>query len=69
MARFDSDAYNKLFPRKEEVEHVETVVNTFRPTETKLENESVEETSVETNVETDVVDNTEVDSDGNNTDN
>lgn len=49
MSKFNSDAYDKLFPIKEEVEHVETVVPTFTPTDDRLEDDS--ETTVETSVE------------------
>ena len=31
--RFNSEAYSKAFPRKEPQEKVETVVDTFRPTQ------------------------------------
>ena len=59
MSKFNSDAYDKLFPRKEEVEHVETVVPTFTPTDDRLEDDS--ETTVETSVE-EVVDGNDTDS-------
>ena len=37
MARFNSDAYDKLFPRTTEAPQVETAVPTFTPTKNKLE--------------------------------
>lgn len=40
MSRFNADVYDKLFPREEEVEKVETVVPTFTPTEDRLDNAS-----------------------------
>ena len=45
MSKFNADVYDKLFPRKEEVEHVETVVPTFTPTDDRLEDDS--ETTVD----------------------
>lgn len=50
--RFNSQAYDKVFPRKAEVEHVESAVETFKPSE-ETEPE-VEESSVGT--EPDVLD-------------
>lgn len=51
MSKFNADVYDKLFPREEVVEHVETVVPTFTPTDDRLENDSetvdAEESSVE----------------------
>lgn len=47
MSKFNSNVYDKLFPREEETEHVETVVPTFTPTDDRLENDS--ETTVDTN--------------------
>ena len=48
--RFNSQAYDKLFPRKTEVEQAETVVETFRPSqdeqETVVEPERVVEPEV-----------------------
>ena len=40
MSKFNSNVYDKLFPREEETEHVETVVPTFTPTDDRLENDS-----------------------------
>ena len=37
MSRFNSTAYDKLFPRVEDPAPVETVVSTFTPTTDKLE--------------------------------
>lgn len=39
--RFNSEAYAKAFPRPETKETIETVVETFRPTTEKIENEKV----------------------------
>lgn len=51
MSKFNANVYDKLFPREEETEHVETVVPTFTPTDDRLENDSetvdAEESSVE----------------------
>lgn len=45
--RFNSQAYDKVFPRQTEVEHVESSVETFKPSEevedVKLEEEKVVE--------------------------
>lgn len=41
--RFNSEAYAKAFPRPEAKETIETVVETFRPTTEKIENEKVVE--------------------------
>ena len=38
MSRFDGAAYDKLFPRVEEVTKPETVVHTFTPTTDRIEN-------------------------------
>lgn len=45
--RFNSDVYDKLFPRKKEVEKVETVVDSFRPTEEEQASETKGDTVVE----------------------
>lgn len=37
MSRFNSEAYDKLFPREADPIPVETVVSTFTPTTDKLE--------------------------------
>lgn len=45
--RFSGDAYEKLYPRQEEVETVETAVETFKPTEEEqsaVENAETQET-------------------------
>lgn len=51
MSKFNADVYDKLFPREEKVEPVETVVPTFTPTDDRLESDSetvdAEESSVE----------------------
>ena len=48
--RFNSQAYDKVFPRQTEVhETVETAVETFRPSE-EVEDVSVPENSVEVGV-------------------
>ena len=41
--RFNSEAYAKAFPKQEAKETIETVVETFRPTTKKIENEKVVE--------------------------
>lgn len=46
--RFNSDVYDKLFPRKKEVDKVETVVDSFRPTEEEQTSETKKDTIVET---------------------
>lgn len=46
--RFNSQAYDKVFPRTTEVEHVESSVETFKPSENEqdsIENESAVEKS------------------------
>ena len=48
MSRFNSAAYDKLFPHVEEVEKPETVVPTFTPTTDKIEHP--EKVEVETTV-------------------
>ena len=48
--RFNSQAYDKVFPRTTEIEHVESSVETFKPSETEQENtgnESVVETGTD----------------------
>lgn len=47
--RFNSQAYDKVFPRQTEIEHVESSVETFKPSETEQEDE--QEKVVETSVE------------------
>ena len=49
--RFDSKAYDKLFPRKKEKENIESAVDTFTPTTDE------QEETVDSNVEN--VDNSE----------
>lgn len=41
--RFNAEAYDKCFPPKAEVEKVESVVETFKPTEEALNNEDKEQ--------------------------
>ena len=49
--RFNSQAYDKVFPRQTEVEQVETSVETFRPSqEEKTSSEDVTDKTVETDV-------------------
>lgn len=36
--RFNSQAYDKVFPRTTEVEHVESSVETFKPSENEQDN-------------------------------
>ena len=47
MLRFNSDAYDKVYPRPKKEEVVESAVETFTPTtdEQKKEQEEVEEVS------------------------
>lgn len=45
--RFNSKAYDKVFPRTTEVEHVESSVETFKPSETESEESAVEPTTSE----------------------
>ena len=52
--RFNSQAYDKVFPRTTEVEHVESSVETFKPSET--EHENVNEDSVIEKSEPEVLD-------------
>lgn len=40
--RFNADAYEKCFPPVKEVEKVESVVETFKPTEEALKNDGEE---------------------------
>ena len=49
--RFNSQAYDKVFPRTTEVEHVESSVETFKPSETEQDEQVVEKV-----VEPDVID-------------
>lgn len=44
--RFNSQAYDKVFPRQTEVEHVESSVETFKPSEEHEEVESAIEPEV-----------------------
>ena len=48
--RFNSQAYDKVFPRQTEAEQVETSVETFRPSQEETVSEDVSDTVVETNV-------------------
>lgn len=45
--RFNSEAYDKVYPRQKEVEKVETVVETFTPTEDEQKKTSVDEVKTE----------------------
>lgn len=53
--RFNSQAYDKVFPRQTEVEHVESSVETFKPSETEQENTG-EESVVDKTTEPEVPD-------------
>ena len=53
--RFNSQAYDKVFPRQTEVEHVESSVETFKPSETEQENTG-EESVVDKTIEPEVID-------------
>lgn len=47
MSRFNSSAYDKLFPREPEpAQPVETAVETFTPTKDKLEGQPEKETVI-----------------------
>lgn len=61
--RFDSEAYDKIFPRQKPVESVETVVDSFKPTEEEQKANSPEPAPVEPPVEIEG-DGQEGDSDG-----
>ena len=37
MSRFNSEAYDKLFPREPEPVHIESAVDNFTPTKNKVE--------------------------------
>lgn len=64
MSRFNSEAYDKLFPRKQEVETVETVTPTFTPTADKLEEKSVESVEVVVEKVVETTEDKEVDDNG-----
>lgn len=49
--RFNSKAYNELYPRKVETENVETVISTFTPTTDKLEDTDVADDNVDVTVD------------------
>ena len=53
--RFNSQAYDKVFPRTTEVEHVESSVETFKPSEAEQENTG-EESVVDKTTEPEVFD-------------
>lgn len=53
--RFNSQAYDKVFPRQTEVEHVESSVETFKPSEIEQENTG-EESVVDKTTEPEVLD-------------
>lgn len=44
--RFSAEMYDKVFPREKTVQHVESAVETFKPTEDLDSSESVVETEV-----------------------
>lgn len=48
--RFNSQAYDKVFPRQTEVEQVETSVETFRPSQEETTSEDTTDKVVETDV-------------------
>lgn len=54
--RFNSQAYDKVFPRQTEVEQVESSVETFKPSETE-QNEQVVDKVVEPDVLDPLLDN------------
>lgn len=51
MGRFNTEAYDKLFPRQKDITPIETPVPTFTPTKDKLEDESVMENESPIDVE------------------
>ena len=53
--RFNSQAYDKVFPRTTEVEHVESSVETFKPSEAEQENTG-EDSVVDKTTEPEVLD-------------
>ena len=55
--RFNSQAYDKVFPRQTEVEHVETSVETFRPSQDEVPTDELTETVVETEVKEPLLEN------------
>lgn len=55
--RFNSQAYDKVFPRQTEVEQVETSVETFRPSQEETSTDEVTETVVETEVKEPLLEN------------
>ncbi|MBO7732088.1 MAG: hypothetical protein J6S67_06040 [Methanobrevibacter sp.] len=55
--RFNSQAYDKVFPRQTEVEQVETSVETFRPSQEETSTDEVTETVVETEVKESLLEN------------
>lgn len=66
--RFNSQAYDKVFPRQTEVEQVETSVETFRPSQEETSTDEVTETVVETEVKEPLLENepsTEIGGDNN----
>ena len=55
--RFNSQAYDKVFPRQTEVEQVETSVETFRPSQEETSTDEVTETVVESDVKESLLEN------------
>ena len=55
--RFNSQAYDKVFPRQTEVEQVETSVETFRPSQEETSTDEMTETVVETEVKEPLLEN------------
>lgn len=55
--RFNSQAYDKVFPRQTEVEQVETSVETFRPSQEETSTDEVTETVVEPEVKEPLLEN------------
>ena len=47
MSRFNSEAYDKLFPREPEPVHIESAVDNFTPTKNKVEGKDPDQVSPE----------------------
>lgn len=47
MSRFNSEAYDKLFPREPEPVHVESAVDNFTPTKNKVEGKDPDQVAQE----------------------
>lgn len=52
MSRFNAEAYDKIFPRSEDIPAPESAVETFRPTMDKLEGKDPDAPEVEVKEDT-----------------